>query len=129
MLEEEERTAGIILRVYNKNPNVYIKKKLEDFTLKIVEELEKVQQNLYNLKNSEDISVFSQPIEEHENPGDVVHSRKKFFFECHQAQLKLTALLLSIEQLLNDENPNVRNFRRDDHLQAYTFMAYKTIND
>jgi len=44
---EEERVEDIILRVYNKTPNVYIKIGLEDFILKLVDELEKVQQSLY----------------------------------------------------------------------------------
>ena len=47
---------------------------------------------------------------------------------CHRAQLLLTALLLSIEQLLNDFNPNVKNFRRDENLQTQPFMAFKTID-
>lgn len=46
----------IILRVYNRNANVYIKTTLEEFILSIVAELEKVQQELYSLKNSEEVS-------------------------------------------------------------------------
>ena len=42
-LNEEERIDEIILRVYNMNANVYIKIRLDDFILKIVDELEHIQ--------------------------------------------------------------------------------------
>ena len=56
LVGEEERVEEIILRVYNRNANVYIKTTLEEFILSIVAELEKVQQELYSLKNSEEVS-------------------------------------------------------------------------
>ena len=53
----------LILRVYNKNPNVYIKMALEEFIAKIVDKLEVVQQDLYRLKTSEEVASFSKPID------------------------------------------------------------------
>ena len=41
-LNEEERIDEIILRSYNMNANVYIKIRLDDFILKIVDELEHI---------------------------------------------------------------------------------------
>lgn len=46
-MREEEIVEDLILRVYNKNANVYIKIGLEDFILKIVDDLEKIQGTLY----------------------------------------------------------------------------------
>lgn len=58
----EERIENIILRVYNRNPNVYIKIGLEHFIDQIVDELEKVQQSLYQLKSFAEKSPFSGEI-------------------------------------------------------------------
>ena len=63
-MREEEIVEDLILRVYNKNANVYIKIGLEDFILKIVDDLEKMQGTLYQLKNSDDVVQFSKPITE-----------------------------------------------------------------
>ena len=54
-LSEEERVEDIILRVYNKNPNVYIKIQLGPFIVKLVDELEQQQQSLYQLRSSENV--------------------------------------------------------------------------
>ena len=81
------------------------------------------------MKNSEEVSQFSKPIHNVEDLDEITQSQKKFHYVCHRATLLLTALLLSIEQLLNDFNPNVRNFRRDEHLQPQAFMALKKIDD
>ena len=61
----------IMLRVYNKNPNVYIKMRLEDFINKIVDELDGIQKDLYRLKNSEEVHQLSQPINPNLKPDQI----------------------------------------------------------
>lgn len=59
-----------MLRIYNKNPNVYIKMQLEEFIIKIVDRLELVQQDLYRLKTSEEVTSFSKAIDFTGDPSD-----------------------------------------------------------
>ena len=43
-----------------------------------------------------------------ENPERMTNIQRKYKYLCYQAQLQLTSLLLSIEQLLyNEYNPNL----------------------
>ena len=115
--------------MYNKNPNVYIKIQLGPFIVKLVDELEQQQQSLYQLRSSENVEELRQPIdpeEERRDPGSQ-QSRRIFHHVCHKAALRLTALLLSIEQGLNDENPNVPSFRTIPRAQA--LMAQMKIDD
>ena len=67
-LKEEERIQEITLRVYNKNPDVYIKISLEDFILEVVNQLETVHNDLFGLKNSDEVAQFKRPIDESQTP-------------------------------------------------------------
>lgn len=96
-LASEERIKNIMLRVYNKNPNVYIKMPLNTFIKDIVEELDNVQEDLYALKNSEEVDQLSRPITPDMDPDEIPLNHKKFHHVCHRAMLLLSALLLSIE--------------------------------
>lgn len=96
-LASEERIKNIMLRVYNKNPNVYIKMPLNTFIKDIVEELDNVQEDLYALKNSEEVDQLSRPITPDMDPDEIPLNHKKFYHVCHRAMLLLSALLLSIE--------------------------------
>ena len=118
--------SDIILRVYNKNANVYIKVGLDEFILKIEDELERVQSNLYNLKNFQNVAQFSKPIADGEDPKDILDSRKQFNYVCHRTTLLLTALLLSIEQLKNEQNPNVKSYTTTVQVPAQ--MSYQTLD-
>ena len=83
-LKEEERIDDlVILRVYNKNPNVYIKMQLEEFINKIVDRLEVVQQDLYQLKTSEEVASFSKAIDFNGERDEPSKSQKKFHYACH----------------------------------------------
>lgn len=49
----------------------------------------------------------------------MTNTQRQYKYLCHQAQLQLTALLLSIEQLLyNEYNPNLLQTRQDEKLDA-----------
>ena len=85
----------MIVRVYNRDPSVFIREKLNSFILEICKETNLVARELFDLRKQnieEDIRTDLQP---------------KFEHLCHKSSLLLSSLLLSLEQLLfNDANQN-----------------------
>lgn len=53
-MEKEIRVKEVIIRIYNKNPSIYIKEKLNNFILDIATELHSVAVELFKLKQSKD---------------------------------------------------------------------------
>lgn len=95
-LVEEYTVEKIILRVYNKNANVFIDTELSNFIKKLISELEKVHKSLHELRSSSDVTqLVTKPTMDDEDEN--TENRKKFHYECHKARLLLSALLLSIE--------------------------------
>jgi len=59
-----------------------------------------------------------------ENPELMTNTQRKYKYLCYQAQLQLTSLLLSIEQLLyNEYNPNLLQTRQDENLDAQSRLT------
>jgi hypothetical protein len=100
-LENETRIGSVILRQFNSNPSVFINTKLHMFITEIAAELYKVSQSLFQFRQSgQDPSKFDKG-------PDMPDFEKIYFYNCYKAQLLLTSLLLSIEQLSQNEfNPN-----------------------
>lgn len=60
MLESEIRVKEVIVRVYNRNPSVFIREKLNNFILDICKETNLVARELFDLRKQnieEDIRI------------------------------------------------------------------------
>ena len=120
-LEKEERIIEVILRNYNHNPAVFINTKLNIFITEVASQLFSVSQQIYTLRqdDTEGMLQASKIYAIRDHPERMSETQRKYKYYCHQAQLQLTTLLLSLEQLLyNEYNPNLLQTRQDEKLDA-----------
>jgi hypothetical protein len=102
---KEKIIDKVILRIYNRNPAVFIGNSLTSFITDVSANIYKLSQKLY------DFNSKHTPEEKTDNP--------QYQYYCYKAQVLLTSLLLSLEQLLNNEfNPNLPNPRRNENSQG-----------
>ena len=117
-LEEELRISQVILRMYNRNPAVFINVKLNSFITDVARELQEVFMLFLRIRSSEkkDIGDLTR---KHDSMGQASNLQKFFQYLQYKAQLLLTTLLLSIEQLLQNEyNPNLLQTKKEALLDA-----------
>ena len=109
----------VILRNYNKNPSVFINVKLNTFITEVANQLFEVSQELWALRNGPNADQLTEDrvYKLRGNPERMSNDLRKFWFLSYKAQLQLTTLLLSIEQLLyNEFNPNLLQTRKDEKI-------------
>lgn len=107
-IEKELLVEQVILRLYNCNPAVFIDYKLTTFITKLSDDIYNLSRDLYDLKNQ------IQQTKQEQAGWSESYLQTKYQFTCYKALVLLTALLLSLEQLLtNDFNPNLQQIRRN----------------
>lgn len=114
-MKHEISVGNVILRVYNKNPAVFIDQNLPAFITAVCNELQTVAQKLIIdlqaiSENQLRVNLQTREIEDVKGTmsgEELVDLTRRFFYCQYQSLLMLTSLMLSIEQLLcNRANPN-----------------------
>ena len=129
-LEKEERIIDVILRNFNQNPAVFINTKLNMFITEVATQLFSVSQYLYAKRQDDTLGELkAEKIARLiENPERMSANQRQYKYLCSQAQLQMTALLLSIEQLLyNEFNPNLLQSRHEEKLDAQAKLTAQLI--
>ena len=76
-LDEELRISQIILRMYNRNPAVFINVKLNSFITDVAKEIQEVSWQLFRIRNREtkDIDELTRKVD---NPAQMSNLQKYF---------------------------------------------------
>lgn len=138
-LQDELRIESIILRMYNKNPAVFINIKLNTFITKVAEILYDVSKKLFQISQNEDVSQLANsvktmrstttsPSKGGRSAEHLSNKQKQFHYLNYKGLLSLTTLLLSVEQLIyNEFNPNLLQTKKEEKLDGQALLGTKMV--